>query len=156
MPAQTHWFGRNWKWVVPVGCLSLVMLFVLVGALLFAGVFNLMKQAEPYRYALESTQRHPAVIAALGQPIEASAMIRGNIQVKGAYGDAQLNFPVSGPRGKATVYVEARKERGRWRYRIIEVDTGAQRINVVSDDTVAAPSGEDDQVEDDQVSEGAR
>ena len=27
-PQQNGWFGRNWKWFVPVGCLSIIVMGV--------------------------------------------------------------------------------------------------------------------------------
>ena len=34
-PRQEGWFVRNWKWFVPVGCLSMILM--IVGAIGFTG-----------------------------------------------------------------------------------------------------------------------
>jgi hypothetical protein len=123
-PHATTWWNRNWKWFVPVGCLTLLTLFVGVVFLLVAGVFGLMKQSDPYRHGLQAAQTHPAVIAALGSPIEPGFFASGNIHVDNASGEAKLAIPISGPKGEGTLYVEAEKQRGRWNYSALEADVG--------------------------------
>jgi len=129
-PAAPNWWNRNWKWFVPVGCLTMLVLFVGVVFLLLAGVFGLMRQSEPYQQGLTAAQSHPAVIAALGAPIEPGFFVSGNIEVQNSSGEAHLAIPISGPKGKGTVYVEAEKERGRWHYSVLEAEVGAEQARI--------------------------
>lgn len=136
---RPNWFGRNWKWFVPVGCLTLLLLFVAAVCLLMAGVFGMMRRAEPYQHALTTAQSHPQVIAALGQPIEPGFMVQGNLEIQNDSGSAEINFPIAGPRGEATVYVVAKKTRGEWSYDVLEADIGSgPRIDLHA--TAAAPA----------------
>lgn len=132
LPPGSTWWNRNWKWFVPVGCLTLVAVFVGAVFLLLAGVFGLIKQSDPYRQGLAAAQRHPAVIAALGSPIEPGFFASGNISVDDASGEAELAIPISGPRGKGTLYVEGEKVRGLWTYAHLEVaiEGSPQRIDL--------------------------
>jgi Cytochrome oxidase complex assembly protein 1 len=120
-----NWFGRNWKWFVPVGCLSLLMLFVAVVCLFAVGVFGMMRHAEPYQHALAAAQANPQVIAVTGQPIESGFMVQGNITTHNDSGSADMYVPITGPKGKATVHVVAEKTRDQWTYEVLEADVGA-------------------------------
>ena len=121
-PPQRGWWSRNWKWLVP----TLVLLFFLVIAAgvfgLVALVFGSMKASDPYKYAFDQAQHSPAVIQRLGQPIEGGMFVSGSIDVNPAGGHADLAIPISGPKGKATVYVTGEKHAGRWGYRILQVE----------------------------------
>jgi hypothetical protein len=120
-----NWFGRHWKWLVPVGCLTL-LLVVLGGVLaLVAFVFGMMKQAEPYQHGLAAASAHPAVVQALGTPLRGGLMLQGHIEVSDEDGSAELTIPIEGPRGEGKVYVVARKQGGPWVYDVLEADIGA-------------------------------
>lgn len=120
-----NWFGRNWKWAVPVGCLTLALLFLGAIAAFVYFLFGVMKNAEPYQHAVGVAQSHPALVQALGSPVRAGFMLSGSIEVADEEGNADLSFPVEGPRGEATVHVAARKVHGVWIYDLIEADLGA-------------------------------
>ena len=70
-PERRGWFGRNWKWFVPTGCLT----FVLIAALLGCGIFFVFtkatKASDAYQTAFDTAKDDPRVIAALGKPIDA-------------------------------------------------------------------------------------
>lgn len=129
-----NWWERNWKWLVPVGCLTVVLLFVAGFALVITFVFGMMKQSSAYSEALEIARADPAVVAALGTPIEDGFMVSGNISENGPSGRAELSIPVSGPRGTATIYVEADKSAGAWKFKtlIAELDAGNERIDLLA------------------------
>ena len=128
-PGGGSWFGRNWKWLVPVGCLGTALLLVglAVGVVFLA--FGAMKSSEVYQQALSRAQEHPAVEEAVGSPIKAGWLVSGNISVSGPSGEADLSIPISGPRGKARIYAVATRSAGRWEFSTLEVEilaTGAR------------------------------
>ena len=126
MQADTpHWFGRNWKWLVPVGCLTLLL--VVLGAVLALVyfVFGMMKQAEPYQHGLAAAAASPAVVQALGTPLHGGLMLQGQIEVSDEDGSAELTIPIEGPRSRGKVYVVAHKQGGPWIYDVLEADIGA-------------------------------
>lgn len=115
-PLEPSWFSRNWKWLVPGGCLSALVVFGAFFALVLSIVFGSMKASDPYRLAMDRATVSPAVTQALGTPIKAGFFVSGNISVDGASGSADLEIPLSGPKGKGTVYVEAKKAVGQWTF----------------------------------------
>jgi hypothetical protein len=141
-PQKRNWWGRNWKWFVPVGCLSSIVLFLGFSALIISFVFSMMKSSDAYKQALSKARINPAVAAALGSPIKEGFFTSGSINVNGGSGNADLAIPISGPKGNGTVYVEARKSAGEWSFSklIVQIEKTNDRINLLSENhSVTAP-----------------
>ncbi|HVT43665.1 MAG TPA: cytochrome c oxidase assembly factor 1 family protein [Thermoanaerobaculia bacterium] len=121
------WWSRNWKWFIPVGCLGMVALAVALIAVFIGVVFGAMKSSDVYQEAVRRAQNHPELQTALGTPIERGWWMTGEINSRNGSGDADIQFPISGPNGKAHVRAVARKEGGRWSYSslIAQIDGGA-------------------------------
>jgi cytochrome oxidase complex assembly protein 1 len=131
--AKPSWWKRNWKWFVPLGCFTMVLLFVaFVGSIVLI-VFSAMKSTDVYREALARAKADPAVIEALGSPIKEGFLVSGNTNVNGASGESNLSIPISGPKGKGTIYVSASKALGQWNYSglVVEVGETHQRIDLL-------------------------
>jgi len=88
-------------------------LFVVFVGSVVVIVFSAVKSTDVYKDALTRAKSHPAVIEALGSPVTEGFLISGNTNVNGASGEANLAIPVSGPKGKGTIYVAAKKSLGR-------------------------------------------
>jgi hypothetical protein len=140
---RAGWWQRNWKWAAPSGCL-LVVVLAFGGCLgMVAGLFGVMKNTEPYRDALARAQRSEAVVAAIGEPVEASAWFSGNYTENMGSGSADYAIPLSGPRGEGTLYVEARKREGRWHFIVLSfAPDGGEPIDLLDD----AERGSDDPI----------
>jgi hypothetical protein len=131
--AKGNWWTRNWKWFVPTGCLTIVILFVaFVGSIVII-VFSAIKSTDPYKDAFAKAKMHLAVIEALGSPIKEGFFVSGNTNVNGAAGEANLSIPISGPKGKGTIYVKAKKSLGRWSYSdlVVEIQKTGHRIDLL-------------------------
>lgn len=118
---------------MPVGCFSIAALFaVFVGSIVLI-VFSAMKSTDVYREALDRARQHPAVIEALGSPVKDGLLVSGNTNVNGASGESNLAIPISGPKGKGTIYLSATKSLGRWNYSglVVEVRQTHERINLL-------------------------
>jgi hypothetical protein len=130
--AERNWWQRNWKWFVPT--IVVVGVGAIVGfvLLIFSFVMTLMKSSEPFRHGLAEARENPAITAALGEPIQEGSMISGNFQESGPTGSASLAIPLSGPKGDATLYVEAHKSAGQWQYQtlVVELKASGQRIDL--------------------------
>src|SRR5256714_7102636 len=128
---RPNWFGRNWKWVVPLGCLLPVLFMGGCGLLAFLFATGIMKQSDAYKIALARAQANPAVIEALGSPISQTGIVSGNSNVSGAVGEANLSIPLSGPKGKATLYVEAKKSADTWFFQtmVVKIEKTGERID---------------------------
>ena len=77
-------------------------------------VFSAIKSTDLYKDPLARAKTHPAVIEALGSPIREGFLVSGNTNVNAASGEGNLSIPISGPKGKGTIYVAATKSLGRW------------------------------------------
>jgi hypothetical protein len=113
---RKNWWERNWKWFVPTGCLTLVLLFCLFMALIFTIVMGAMKSSDAYKQAMAKARANPTVVAKLGTPIAAGYFVSGNINVQNNSGNADLQIPISGPRGKAVIHAVASKSAGKWEF----------------------------------------
>ena len=142
MPAtpRPNWWKRNWKCVHAAGpfhCGASVLAFI--GSILVI-VFSAMKSTDVYKAALARAKADPAVIEALGSPIRDGFPVSGNTNVTGASGESNLAIPISGPKGKGTIYVSANKSLGQWNYlrRVVEVGQTHQRIDLLHTSTPAS------------------
>ena len=123
---------------MPLGCFTVALLFlVFVGSIVLI-VFSAMKSTDVYKEALARTKANPAVTEALGSPIKDGFLVSGNTNVNGASGESNLAIPISGPKGKGTIYVSATKSLGRWIYSglVVEVNGTHERIDLLQ---TAAP-----------------
>jgi hypothetical protein len=109
------------------------MLFVVFVGSIVLIVFSAVKSSEVYKDALARAKTYPAVIEALGSPVTEGLLLSGNTKVNGASGEANLSIPVSGPKGKGTIYVAATKSLGRWNYSglVLEIARTHQRIDLL-------------------------
>lgn len=131
---QKSWFGRNWLWVVPVGgCLAVILLLVFgVGAAVF-GVTKLLKNSEPYEYAVKQATANEALITIIGEPIETDGMMQGSLNYSNGKGSADITIPLKGPNGKASVSVKGENADEEWIYEELYItikETGEQ-INLL-------------------------
>lgn len=137
------WFGRNWKWLVPSGCLSVLLLaafalFTVIG-LGMKGLSGLVSSTEPVAHAIQLAEADPTVLAALGKPLKAGTMVQGSLSTNNANGHADMMVPLKGPKGSADLYIKAEREAGRWSYSLIEIaiDGSGQRVNLLGKDVGA-------------------
>jgi Cytochrome oxidase complex assembly protein 1 len=141
MPNQSRsWLGRNWKWL-------LAAVFV-CGAVFVAGIFTLvmgaMRGSDVAREATARAQANALVGQRLGTPISEGWMVSGSINVSPGSGDADLSVPISGPKGKGTVYVRAQKAGGAWTYNLMEatIEASSERIDLLASAAAPAPPSE--------------
>src|SRR4051812_41399935 len=107
-PVQRRsWWGRNCFWVVPVGCL--VPLAVCGGgiSLILVLVFGALKSSDAYKQAVALARGDPAVQAALGTPITEGVFTGGTMNIENGAGDADLQIPLSGPKGSGSLHAVA-------------------------------------------------
>lgn len=128
-----NWWKRNWKWFVPAGCFTVVLLLVVFVGSILVIVFSAMKSTDVYKDALARAKANPAVIEALGSPLKDRFLVSGNTNVNGASGESNLAIPISGPKGKGTIYVSAYKSLGQWNYSglVVAIGNTHQRIDLL-------------------------
>ncbi|NNJ25200.1 cytochrome c oxidase assembly factor Coa1 family protein [Alienimonas chondri] len=115
-PPRKGWFGRNWLWVVPLGCLLPIVLCA--GGLYWAFSFGMdtLKASDAYVSSLAAARENAEVRAALGQPIEDGFPTKANYANNNGNETADLAYPITGPNGSATVYVVGSANGGPWTY----------------------------------------
>lgn len=131
MPAQRKgWLARNWVW--------LLIALAVCGAVFLFGIFGLIVRAirgsDVSKEAVARAQSNPVVVQHLGTPISEGWLVLGSINVSGTSGNADLAVPLSGPNGKATVYVRARKTAGKWNYSFMQaaIEGSDERIDLLA------------------------
>ena len=142
---RPHWWNRNWKWFVPVGCLGTLPLFIAFVVSIALIVFSAVKATDVYKDALARARVNPSVIEMIGSPIKEGFLVSGNTNVNGASGEANLSIPISGPKGKGTIYVVANKSLGGWNYSglIVEIEKTHERIDLLRSRAPANSPGPD-------------
>jgi TonB family protein len=146
-PQQKGCLGRNWKWMLPVGCLGLILAAVaLVGGIVLVAM-SAIKSSEVYKGALGVVQSHPAAVERLGQPIQDGWFVQGNIKLDASGGNANFQIPVSGPKNSGTLHVRAVSPDGTWMYERLDLSVGGETISLL-DRNVSLPGSSVDVEED--------
>jgi len=110
----------------------MIILFAAFVAFIMLIVFGAMRSTDVFQTAIARAKADPAVIEALGSPIKDGLFLSGSTNVNGASGEADLAIPISGPKGKGTLYVVAVKAAGEWSYSkmVVEIAGTRERINL--------------------------
>lgn len=130
-PQQKGWFGRNWFWVVPVGCLVPMGCCAVFGVVAYMGATKMIKSSPVYAEGYARAMANDEVRAALGEPITPGLAMQGSVNDSGSSGEADIEVPLQGKKAKGTLYVVAHKKAGKWEYERIEVEVGGKRIDVL-------------------------
>ena len=142
-PRQAVSFGR-WLLRALVVLLLLVLLLALLGAGVWIVYIQMKKSSPSFHLALQTVQKDPQVIQALGEPVDdASSLLlppTGNENMQGERGDANWWFDVKGPKGRARVFAQAKCLGGRWSLNMLEVTTDkGQKIDANRDPGAGGP-----------------
>lgn len=120
--AQPGWLASNWKWLLPVGCLGIIVLFVALGMGVVAVVAGSMKSSWAYSEGMSLAASNPEVLRELGPPVTAGWFMSGSISVSGPSGEADIAIPLRGAKTNGTLYVVATKTAGKWSFELAEVE----------------------------------
>jgi TonB family protein len=146
---QKGCLGRNWKWMLPAGCLGLILALVaLVGGVVFVAM-SAIKSSEVYQGALKAAQAHPAAVERLGQPIKDGWFVKGNVKFEAGSGNADFEVPVSGPTNSGTLYVTAVNEDGAWMYEKLDLVVGGETVPLLDRNVLQPTPGSPVDVEED-------
>jgi hypothetical protein len=129
------------------GCLGLGLgcgIVAVVGVVLLCGggfvaaifgVFGILKSSEPYTRSIAAVNNSAEVQEVLGTPIEEGWIPSGNINLNNDSGSANLSYSVSGPKGSASVTVQATRQNGKWTIDSLTVspNSGGDAIDLTED-----------------------
>jgi len=126
---EETWWSRNWKWFVPVWFLGGIGFYA---AIVFLG-FTVVKSSDVFKEAVSKAKANSSVVEALGPSIEEGLFVSGNISASNRSGHADMEIPVSGQNGKATIFVEATKSAVKWTFSTltVEFDESDRRISLL-------------------------
>lgn len=98
-------------------------------------VFGILRNSDVCSMALQHARTNQETIQRVGEPIKPGLLVAGSIQVNGSSGHADLQIPISGPKGKAEIYAVANKKAGRWNFETLEVawEGDSKRIDLLKD-----------------------
>ena len=124
----SEWGGPRspnlWKWILAVlggGCLCLSVLAVTFAGFVILVVFGALKQSDVYQTAVARAKTDARVLTALGPPVKEGWYLSGSTKVNGGSGGADLTIPISGSKGKGTIYAVATKSAGEWTFSKLSV-----------------------------------
>ncbi len=111
------------------------VLLLCIGAAAYYGL-PLLSESEVYTNAVRRVQEDPRVRDALGDPVEASFFINGEITVNNGAGRGDLTFDVSGPKGSGTVRAVSKRTDGAWtpEYLAVRVHATGETIVLVGEE----------------------
>jgi hypothetical protein len=96
-------------------------LFFIVNAAISQLTCNALKSSQLYKMSVIRAKTHPAVVEAVGLPMRDGWFVKGGIRSKDSSSQARLVFTISGPKGRAIVYIQAKKSAGKWTYSTFQV-----------------------------------
>jgi len=133
LPVKQGFLSKQGKWAV--GILIGVLL------LLFVGISEVIGNSDVCRLAIQQAQSSSAVAERLGQPIKRGFVITGNIETSGPSGRANLEIPLSGPRGRGSLYVVAVRSAGIWKFEALQlaVRGDSNRVDLLAGRVPSSP-----------------
>jgi len=130
-PASVPKKGSSGKLIALIVGICLFLFVAFVGGILFF-VFSLLRSNGAYQGALERARKSPEAIVAIGEPMEDGYFMSGNISTSNDSGRASLSIPLSGPKGKGTLRVEAVMQVGVWKFSRLDLVVGTNTIKLAS------------------------
>lgn len=126
------WFARNRRWALPTLLVGGALAAAAAIAIFVGLILEVLRSSGAYTGAMERVQGSAEVATALGVPLEPGWFVTGSVHVSGPNGSAALSIPVSGPRGRGTIYVQARKRLGLWHFDglVVAVAASGARIDL--------------------------
>ena len=138
--AQKSWFGRNWKWLLPVGCVVPMLCCLSFAGATYFGVSKVITASGPFTDAITRANGNADVQATLGTPLTPGLGVSGSLNETNGSGSANFTVPLEGPKGKGTLRVEGRGRGGQWTYSVMEIEAGGKIINLLEGGGGRAPN----------------
>lgn len=146
MQPQGSWFSRNWKWLVPVGCLVPLLCCGGIGGVAYFAASTMIKGSPAFTQAFAKASQNDEVKEALGSPLTPGLGMSGSMKETSGKGNAEFSVPLSGPKGSGSLNVTARSSGGVWKFQRIEVEAGGKTIDVLaSEPKDELPPGDEDE-----------
>ena len=129
---RPNWFGRNWKWVVPVGCLLPVLLAGGCALMVFSFATGLMKQSDAYQNRAGPRASELGCDRSDRLPDFANRNRLWQQQRKWTNRRSEFIHSVERAEREATLYVEAKKSADIWLFQtmVVKIEKTGERIGL--------------------------
>lgn len=141
---QQSWFTRNWKWVIPLGCLVPMLCCGSFITATYFGISSMIEHSVAFKDAMTLAGSNSEVENTLGTPLKAGMGVTGTIKENNGTGMADFRVPLSGPKGKGTLHVVAAALKpDQWVLSEAELNVeGGARIDLLQGDARAPDTDE--------------
>ena len=118
-------------WIVLVVCVVGAISF---WALLYIGITSTFTESEPYQVSLQLALSDKNIGEKLGYPIDIGKFPSGKFVSSNLKSEAVLKISLTGTKQSGTLYVEATKFAGKWKYDelLLIVDETDERIELIN------------------------
>lgn len=142
VPVKKSWLDRNAGWKIPLGCLMVIVLLGGFVAVVFTVVEMSFRKSVVYQEALNRADRNSKVASQIGVPLRPGRVLQGQLNVSGSSGSAHMTIPVTGARGKASIFLDARKAGQRWQFLALQIQFEGQSdcLNLLEENEVTSSS----------------
>jgi hypothetical protein len=106
--------GLSRRGKVGIGLLAPTSPLLLFVFPLFFAINAEMRNSDVYKISMSTADASPCVTSILGSPLKSGWMISGSMEESSIKGSADLSIPVTGPKGKGNLDVQAKKLNGSW------------------------------------------
>ena len=122
---QNNWWNNNWKWLITVSIISLIMAVFIsfdMGAI-GADLTKAYSDKQLYENALLKVKSNQKVIELLGEiePIDKLAILEGEVKYTDDNRTVKSSIRIKGSTGKGRMDIIADRVNKEWKYKIINV-----------------------------------
>ena len=101
---QKPWLHRNWKWIVPVTFIVLLLTFVfIISKDIITGIGTAMVDPELIEKAKEKAQNNAEVISYFGTDITVGNIIEGDVLIHEDGKTIRVTVPLKGNKGSGMI-----------------------------------------------------
>ncbi|HYV48943.1 MAG TPA: cytochrome c oxidase assembly factor Coa1 family protein [Myxococcaceae bacterium] len=127
---QGGWWSRNWKWFVPVGCLSILATCgCCIGGIWFTSS-TAVSRSRAYQEALTRAKANPEIQQALGTPIATGWITQTGIEMSGGVTQVGAHVALNGPKGEGTLIFSAVEHDKEITFQQLDVVVGHQAFHL--------------------------
>ncbi len=118
---QRGWWSRNWKWVVPVGCLGMLATCGCLAAVFVGAIFGTIKNTGAYTEAVAIAMSDSEVQATLGTKID-TGFPMGSVKSTNGTTRADLTISLDGDKADGTLRVRGVDSGSGWDFSVLQVE----------------------------------
>ncbi len=123
---QRSWWKKNWKWLVPVSGIILILIVFLISSGVAgnsADIVRAYSETELYENALEKVKSDERASELLGEikPIDKLAILEGVVKYSNEYKTINSSIRVVGTKGRGRMDISADLIHDEWNYKKINI-----------------------------------